>query len=260
MAFSYLYNVPHGAVISQMYFSSVTGRQERCMIYTPPGYQKDSQDYPVLYLLHGASDNETSWFTRARLNSILDNLLAEQKCVPFIVVAINDMYTGGKESADRKWEKTDGTTETVLIHDCIPFIESQYRVKTDQPDRAIGGLSLGALEACDCGSRHPELFGSMGFLTSILEHESYENALGRPWVKALQHPEKIMENYRLIFCSATPQEDHFPYFLNDAELFRKAGIEEKMSGYVRIAHDGRFTRWDSWRMGIRDFAVRLFRD
>ena len=260
MAFSYIYNVPHGAVISQKYHSSVTGKEERCMIFTPPGYQKNSESYPVLYLLHGGSDNETSWFTRNRIQDILDNLLAKGECVPFIVVSMNDMYTFGEDSAERSWNHVDGSTEAILINDLIPFIEDNYRAKTDKWNRGIGGRSLGALQACDCGFRHPELFGNMVFLTSILHHDQYRNALGRPWEEALRHPEQIAENYRFIFCSATPQEDHFDYFKNDEKLMKEAGLEELMDGYVREVHDGRFTRWCSWRIGFRDMARLIFKD
>ncbi len=259
LSFSYVKDVPHGAVISQRFHSHITGKEERCMIYTPPGYMNGTEEYPVLYLFHGGSDNETTWFSRGRLNDILDNLLAEEGCVPFVVAAVNDMYTSSADHPKRRWEKNDGTSERILTEECIPFIEANYRVKKDRRSRAVGGLSLGALEACDCGFRHPELFANMGFLTSILEHDSYENELGRPWAEALKHPEKIMNDYDLIFCSATPQEDHFDYFLNDARLMREAGLEE-MEGYVREVHDGRFTRWCSWRMGLRSFASLLFRN
>ncbi len=258
MAFSYVYDVPHGAVISQRYHSNVTGREERCMIYTPPGYQKSGEEYPVLYLLHGGSDNETTWFSRARADDIMDNLLAAGECVPFLIVAVNDMYTSSPDHPDRRWEKTDGTAERVLLEDCLPFIEANYRVKKDRKYRAVGGLSLGALQACDCGFRHPELFAAMGFLTSIFEHDSYENALGRPWREVLADPDKVKADYDLIFCSATPQEDHFDYFLNDEKIMREAGLED-MPGYIREIHDGRFTRWCSWRIGLRDLAKNLFR-
>ncbi|MBR0385973.1 MAG: hypothetical protein IJI05_05450 [Erysipelotrichaceae bacterium] len=257
MAFSYIYDVPHGAVISQLFYSEVMKRHERCMIYTPPGYMKSDKKYPVLYLLHGGSDNETTWFSRAKINNIFDNLLAENKAQEFICVAINDMATKEDDLPGRKWEKTDGTTEDILIKDVIPFIENNYRVLTDKWNRAIGGLSLGALQGCDIGFRHPEIFGNMGFLTSILEHESYDNDKGRPWKEALENMEKVASDYRIIFCSATPQEDHFPYFMNDRKLMQP--LESLMDGYHYEIHDRRLTRWCSWRLGLKHFAELLFR-
>jgi len=260
MAFSYIYNVLHGAVISQRFHSSATGKEERMMIYTPPGYTKNNEDYPVLYLLHGGSDNETSWFARNRVNDIMDNLIAEGKCRPFIICAINDMYTYGEDSAERRWDHVDGCTEDVLIHDAIPFMEENYRVLADKWHRAIGGLSLGALQACDYGFGHPELFGNLGFLTSITEHATYRNLRGRPWKEALAHPEETAKQYKVLFCSATPQEDHFDYFLNDQKLMKEAGLEELMPGYHREVHPMRLTRWCSWRLGFRHFAEMLFRE
>ena len=113
----------------------------------------------------------------------------------------------------------------------------------------------------DIGFRHPEVFGNMGSFTSTMYHDSYDaSTYERPWPKVMANPEQFMKDYKVFFCSATPQEDHIPLFNKDAEIMREAGIEGKMPGYRRVLHDGRFIRWDSWRMGLREYATMLFRD
>ena len=97
------------------------------------------------------------------------------------------------------------------------------------------------MQTNDIGFRHPELFGSMGSFTSTMFHEEYDS-LGyeRPWPKVMANPQQFMKNYRVFFCSATPQEDHIPYFMKDAQIMCDAGIEGNMPGYRRTLHDKRF--------------------
>ena len=137
MEFSYIRSVPHGAVSHQVYYSEATHAFERCLVYTPPGYMNGTGAYPVLYLQHGGSENETVWTSCGRVNFIMDNLIAEGKCVPFIIVMNNTMirYSYDDETA----HLMDTCFENSLIRSCIPFIESNYRVKTDKWSRAIAG-------------------------------------------------------------------------------------------------------------------------
>lgn len=256
LAFSYIYDVPHGTVSSEYYYSGETGRMERCLVYTPPGYEKGDEAYPVLYLQHGGTENETVWTSCGRANFIMDNLLARQECVPFIIVMNNGMlrYDDTEEGVlDECFEKS-------LINFCIPFIESKYRVKKDKWSRAIAGLSMGSMQTNDIGFKHPDIFGNMASFTSTMYHTSFRTTYERPWPKVMANPEQFMKDYRVFFCSATPQEDHIPFFLKDEQIMKEAGIEGKMPGYRRVLHDGRFIRWDSWRMGLREFATMLFRE
>lgn len=254
MAFSYLYDVPHGSVCHEYYYSGETKRYERCLVYTPPGYEKGNEAYPVLYLQHGGTENETVWTSCGRVNFIMDNLIAKGECVPFIIVMNNGMirYKDGTFM--------DDCFENSLINYCIPFIESKYRVKADKWNRAIAGLSMGSMQTNDIGFNHPDIFGNMGSFTSTMYHPEFPTTYERPWPKVMANPEQFMKDYKVFFCSATPQEDHIPLFNKDAEIMREAGIEGKMPGYRRVLHDGRFIRWDSWRMGLREFATMLFRD
>lgn len=256
LAFSYIKDVPHGSVSENFYFSKATGEFERCLVYTPPGYMNGTESYPVLYLQHGGGENETVWTSAGRVNFIMDNLLAEGQCVPFIIVMNNSII----RYPDTPDGVNDSCFEDSLIESCIPYIERTYRVKTGKWNRAIAGLSMSSMLTNDIGFKHPDLFGNMGSFTSTMYHTDFKTTYERPWPKVMAEPEKFMENYKVFFCSATPQEDHINFFLKDAEIMREAGIEGKMPGYRRVIHDGRFIRWDSWRMGMRDFASMLFRD
>lgn len=259
MAFSYVHDLPHGAVTHNYYWSKETNNWERCLIYTPPGYMKGTEAYPVLYLQHGGTENETVWTSCGRINFIMDNLIAEGKAVPFIIVMNNTMirYDYDVERANLM----DSCFENCLINDCIPYVESHYRVKTGKWNRAIAGLSLSSMQTNDIGFKHPDIFGSMGSFTSTMYHTEYD-ALDyeRPWPEVMANPQQFMKDYKVFFCSATPQEDHIPFFMKDAEIMREAGIEGAMRGYRRVLHDGRFIRWCSWRMGMREFATMLFRE
>lgn len=257
LAFSYIQDVPHGAVSHEYYWSTETNSYERCLVYTPPGYMNGSEAYPVLYLQHGGTENETTWVSTGRVNFIMDNLIAAKECVPFIIVMNNGMIrypeNAGKDVVDDCFENS-------LLRCCIPYIESHYRVKTDKWNRAIAGLSMGSMQTNDIGFRHPSFFGNMGSFTSTMYHPTFATTYERPWPKVMSNPEQFMRDYRVFFCSATPQEDHLPLFMEDARIMREAGIEGVMPGYRRVIHNGRFIRWDSWRMGLAEYATMLFKN
>ena len=258
MTFCYVReDIPHGTVSRSYYYSHVTGRTERCLVYTPPGYMKGSERYPVLYLQHGGGENETTWVSGGKVNFILDNLIADGACVPFIVVMNNGMIRYPEQEGTGVMDDCFGRS---LTECCIPFIDGNYRTLPDKWHRAIAGLSMGSMQTNDIGFNHPELFGNMGSFTSAMVHDSFRTTYERPWPRVMADPERFMRDYRIFYCSATPQEDHMPLFLADAEVMRKAGLEGRMPGYVRRVHPARMTRWNSWRMGLREFATLLFRD
>ena len=257
MAFSYIYDVPHGSISHEFFFSKELNRTERCLVYTPPGYEKGDEEYPIFYLQHGGTENETVWTSCGRVNFIMDNLLAKNECVPFIVVMCNGMLRY-PELEDKSL--LDDCFENMLINDCIPFVENKYRVKKDKWHRAIAGLSMGSMQTNDIGFKHPDIFGNMGSFTSTMYHPTFGTTYERPWPKVMANPEQFKKDYCVFYCSATPQEDHLPLFLKDAEIMRRAGIEGTMLGYRRVIHDGRFIRWNSWRMGFKEMATMLFKE
>jgi enterochelin esterase family protein len=137
--------VPHGAVSEVYYYSKTLGRHRRMHIYTPPGYESDSNRYPVLYLLHGAMDCDDSWSSVGRAGFIMDNLINEKKAKPMVVVmpaghTTKNFSMGGSVSA-----MVDDFSKD-FINEIMPCVENNYRVLTDRKNRAIAGLSMGGMQ------------------------------------------------------------------------------------------------------------------
>ena len=151
--------VPHGTVRIELYHSSVNGRTKYAYIYTPPLYEENVDKlYPVLYLQHGVCEDETSWLWSGKANYILDNLIAEKKCQEMIIV----MNSGYSFKEGEKAIFYPGDFDSELVYDCIPYIESNFRVKKGRSFRAVAGLSLGSAQASLSAANHPDLFGYLG--------------------------------------------------------------------------------------------------
>lgn len=250
--------LPHGTVTSVRYDSKVMGRQLRCLVYAPPGYMKSSESYPVLYLLHGGTENELAWVSSYQLPRILDRLIALGRAKPCLVVLNNGMIRfPGHEQVT--W---DDALEQVLLQDCIPMIESQFRVKTGKWNRAIAGLSMGSYMTNDIGLGHPERFGYMGQFTGCMYHETDRPNYDRPYPKVMEaysaDPQRFAEQYRVFFRSTTPLEDHFDYFEADDRICRQAGIAD-LPCYHRVVYSPTTSKCSSWRQGLRDFVQLIFK-
>ncbi|HEX5271033.1 MAG TPA: alpha/beta hydrolase-fold protein, partial [Gemmataceae bacterium] len=156
-------DVPHGKLEMVSYESKSVGTTRKMNVYTPPGYSKDKK-YPVVYLLHGIGGDETEWQRFARPNVLLDNLVADKKAVPMIVV----MPNGRAQKDDRPGPNAFATApafaafEKDLLDDVIPYVESHYSVQADREHRAIAGLSMGGGQAFNFGLGHLDTFAWVG--------------------------------------------------------------------------------------------------
>ena len=156
-------NVPHGRLEMISYESKSVGTTRKMQVYTPPGYSKDKK-YPVLYLLHGIGGDETEWQRFARPGILLDNLLAEGKITPMIVV----MPNGRAQKNDRAQGNVFATApafaafEQDLLKDVIPTIEARYSVQADREHRALAGLSMGGGQSLNFGLAHLDTFAWVG--------------------------------------------------------------------------------------------------
>ena len=233
-------DVPHGALSMVWYPSSALKTTRRMHIYTPPGYEKGNEPLPVLYLLHGGGDNDRAWPTVGRANFILDNLLADGKIEPMIIVMPNGSIPAEQFDED-------------LVKDIIPFVENNYRVKTDRDSRALSGLSMGGLEALYSGIRHNKLFGYIGVLSSgwfANRPESMEAG-----EKMLQeHAPDINKNVTLFWITQGGQEDiAWSNCQEMLKLFDKYNVtyeySEKPGGHS----------WHTWRDNLYDFARMIFK-
>jgi enterochelin esterase family protein len=157
-------DVPHGAVAEVTYKSISLGMFRRMHVYTPPGYEKGADRYPVLYLLHGGTENDDTWSSVGRAGFILDNLIAEKKAKPMIVV----MPTGGPAGGSGMGRISQERFATNISRDVMPYVESHYRVLTDRANMAIAGASIGGNHALNIAIPRLERFGYVGLFSSGL--------------------------------------------------------------------------------------------
>ena len=250
-----LKNVLHGQVIELPYFSKSNNNMRRCFIYTPPGYDKDTKKrYPVLYLQHGGGENETGWSAQGRANLIMDNLIAEGKAKPFIIVMDNGTWSmTGPRPADRNsgtWPPkgwADGFTKT-LLEDIIPMIDANYRTLADQPNRAMAGLSMGGMQTRVITLAHPEVFSHVGiFSGGSISTDDLANAPGfKEKIKLVfvSYGSRELENPRAGF-GGNPKENQ--------DKLKEAGLNTHFYVSPQTAHE-----WQSWRRSLHEFAPLLF--
>lgn len=162
-------NIPHGTIDTISYDSKTVGNTRRSLIYTPPGFSK-TKKYPVLYLLHGIGGDEKEWFNQGKPQVILDNLYAQGKLEPMIVVLPNGRAMKDDRAVGNIMEpekvKAFATFEQDLLNDLIPFVESHYPVLTDKDYRAIAGLSMGGGQSLNFGLGNLDKFSWVGGFSS----------------------------------------------------------------------------------------------
>jgi len=179
-------NVPHGQVREFPYFSKSNNSMRRCFIYTPPGYDNNTKKrYPVLYLQHGGGEDETGWSRQGCANLIMDNLIAEGKAKPFIIVMDNGTWSmQGPPRGERpagEWPPkgwADGFTKT-LLEEIIPMIDTNFRTLANQQNRAMAGLSMGGMQTRVITLANPDVFSYVGmFSGGSISIEDVNNSPG----------------------------------------------------------------------------------
>lgn len=168
-------DVKHGNLSKVWYNSPSLNLDRRMYVYTPPGYLEGDEKYPVLYLLHGGGGDEDAWTSLGRANYILDNLIAEGKAKPMLIVMTNGnafqmsslrVAPGAPEITRETFMKYAGMFEKSLVEDVIPFVEKNYRVKKDKAHRAVAGLSMGGMHTVTASIEYPDTFGHIGVFSS----------------------------------------------------------------------------------------------
>lgn len=239
-----LADVPHGEVRMKRYFSKTANAWRRMFVYTPPCYEKSEKEYPVLYLQHGGGEDERGWVLQGRTDIILDNLIAQQKAVPMVIV----MCDGNSQ---------DFTAE--LLNDCIPFVEENYRVKKDRSHRALAGLSMGGIHTLNTAIPHPELFAYVGVFSSgwwakapmpglmKMDTETYYSLLQ-------EKKDEYNASFKEFWISMGGKEDiAYENCRIMRERFDKIGIK-----YTYYETNGGHT-WPVWRESLYQFAPLLFK-
>jgi len=160
-------DIPHGMVASVNYYSTALGRWRRMHVYMPPGYEINSDKYPVLYLLHGAGDSDDSWTSAGRANFILDNLIAAKKAKPMLIVMTAGHTSAAAGNTGGFLSATDDFARDFTT-DVMPYIEKHYRVMTDRAHTAIAGLSMGGSQTLNIAIPHLNRFAYIGVFSSGL--------------------------------------------------------------------------------------------
>jgi enterochelin esterase-like enzyme len=247
-------DVPHGELHHHFYRSGVVGDQRDYYVYTPPGYDpRGKQTYPVLYLLHGFSDDASGWSTVGRANIILDNLIAAAKAKPMLVVMplgygepkILEANSGAfrdRSITDRNFDKF----QEALLTEVIPRVESEYRINKDRTARAIAGLSMGGAESLLTGLNTLDKFAWIGAFSSGGFTAEFEK--GFPNLDA-----KSSQQIKLLWIACGTEDRLIDINRN----FRK-WLASKNITHADVETPGMHT-WMVWRRNLTDFAQLLFR-
>ena len=156
-------DVPHGEIRIKRYYSTVSNTWRQFYMYTPPGYDVNiNEKYPVLYILHGGGEDERGWATQGKTDLILDNLIAEKKAKPMLVVMPDGNMPMHSDSAKTALKMFEAELKQCII----PFVEKNYRTETDSKNRALAGLSMGGIQTLYVGINNTELFSYLGVFSS----------------------------------------------------------------------------------------------
>jgi enterochelin esterase-like enzyme len=233
-----LKNVPHGKVQQILFPSKSTNTSRRAFVYTPPSYDKDkSKRYPVLYLQHGWGEDETAWSNQGRANLIMDNMIAEGKIKPFIIVMTygmtNDVKMGGMASFKIE------PFQTVLVDELIPYVDANFRTLADQPHRAMAGLSMGGMETKTITLARPDVFSHYALLS------------GGTYAPAdIKDKSKV----KLIFMSCGSFENP-DGVKKSADALKDAGINA-----VSFVSENTRHEFQTWRRSLKELAPLMFID
>ena len=253
-----LKNVPHGQLREVYYFSKSSDKTRHIYVYTPPDYDKDtSKRYPVLYLQHGGGEDETGWGREGHTGLIMDNLIAEGKSKPFLIVMENGGVSGPRPTnaapAGGRGAFNFSAFEKVITEDLIPYIDANFRTLADQPNRAMAGLSMGGMQTRAIAPAHLDKFSHIGVFSG-----------GSIAVTNIADMAKFKEKVKVVFISYGSGElgtnraggrgfGGDPK-ANTAAL-KEAGVNAVFYESPNTAHE-----WQSWRRSLREFAPLLFKD
>ena len=273
-----LKDVPHGQVRQRWYFSKVTGQWRRAYVYTPPDYDTNIKArYPVLYLLHGWGENEQGWHLQGHVDVITDNLIAEHKAKPMIIVMDNlnavrpgesaALYgargtltqaspqpagaAGGAGRGGGPGPLASSVFTEMMLTDLMPMVEQTFRTATGRESRAMAGLSMGGAQTFGTAIEHLDKFAYIGgFSGNSGGRGGFDpkTANGGAYADAAVFNKKV----KLLFLSIGSEEG--PGTKNFSEQLTKAGIKNVYYESPGTAHE-----WLTWRRSFREFAMRLFR-
>lgn len=237
----------HGTVCMDYLQSKVTGRMERVVIYLPADYYKSLEKrYPVLYLQHGHGENEMCWVSQGKMNFIYDELIAEKKAEPAIVVMAYGMFY--EEHEDKRVLRIH-KFEEFIMHELIPYIDGRYRTLSDKENRAMAGLSMGSLQTSITTFNNSQYFSYVGVFSGFVQNWLYEYDI----YLRKENFESFKNNIKLFFRAIGEQDEYISYFLKDDVL-----LKEQQMPCERRTYEG-YHEWKVWRRCFYDFAQLIFK-
>ncbi|MBK6283252.1 MAG: esterase [Draconibacterium sp.] len=253
-------DVPHGVLSKVWYPSPTLEKSRRMYVYTPPGYAESTEKYPVFYLLHGAGGDEDAWTTLGRTPYILDNLIAEGKAKPMIVVMTNgNAWSSAAPGEEPKAESTPdfsqmarGGFEKSLVNDVIPFIEKNYRTLTNKNNRAIAGLSMGGMHTQTITNTNPDKFGYIGVMSmGLMNNSRWGNYNEEEHKKQIQ---TLKDSGIKLYWIGCGKED----FLYESVTNLRKFYDDSGFKYEYLETPGGHT-WTNWRIYLSELSPKLFR-
>lgn len=244
--------VPHGSVHVNYYRSKTFQDADRMVyVYTPPGYETGNAKYPVLYLLHGAGDTESGWTSIGRANLILDNLIAQGKAKPMIVVMPfgrpGQAVTLGPQNGAPPLNA--GRFPNDVLDDVLPFVEKAYRITGKPDDRAIAGLSMGGGQTLEIALNHPDMFRYVGAFSSAI----FGGDPAQSYAAVFNDPAGANKKLKVFYLYCGDAD-----FLFEANKTFHAALDAKgIKHTFTVSPEGHV--WRNWRDYLSDFAPRLFR-
>lgn len=240
--------VPHGSVHVNFYDSPNLKTQRMFYVYTPPGYETSKQKYPVLYLLHGNGQIEASWTWTGRANVILDNLLAEGRIKPMVVVmpyghVPREIKTAQTSPAPQQPLNDPGVIEKELLTGVKPLVESKYRVLTDRRNRAIGGLSMGAAQSLSIGLHNLELFSAIAAFSGGGNRAEWDKA-----------DPAALNKLKVLWLGCGTEDFAYNGVKGLEELLSKKNVKHVWN------ESGGGHSWPNWQVYLSKYAQLLFRD
>jgi enterochelin esterase family protein len=266
-------SVPHGQVREVWYDSKVTGNWRHALVYLPPGYDVDTKTrYPVLYLQHGGGEDETGWIRQGRANFILDNLIADGRSKPMIIVMAYGYATragqapppgarvfGSPEAMKAMREMTE-TFAADVTEALIPFVDSTFRTLSDREHRAMAGLSMGGMQTFHVTLGHLDLFSSIGGFSGAAGPLTFGDR-GKLDPKTdfggvFADPAAFARRVRLLWLGVGTAE---PERMRNGIRSLHASLTEAGIAHVYQESEGTDHEWQTWRRNLQDFSSRLFR-
>jgi len=259
-----LRDVPHGQIRQNLYFSKITNAWRRCFVYTPPDYDKNtSVRYPVLYLQHGSGEDETGWAVQGKANLIIDNLIADKKAVPMIIVIDNGYASKPVQApapttgAPARGAGGSSAFEEVMIKEIIPTIDATFRTIADREHRAMAGLSMGANQTITITMNNLDVFSHIGGFSGTSNYPRTEELDPATFQNGKYKDGAALNRQIKLFWLGLGTKEPNP-FPGSVGAFR-AMLEKSGIKYVYYESQGTAHEWLTWRRDLYQFAPLLFR-